>query len=1176
MKKFLALSLLLLISTVSFSEDIELYVSDAVKLAANKTQVLIIFDNSGSMGTTVAVNEDYDPTEIYPAVGNDNSLDERFIYFTKGGSDGGAGLPVPDKNNESRRFLDAINSCETARNILAETGFYSGHIREYSFKGTSGSWNQIPDNNGANIEVIDCEDDVLTNNSKNIASLPDGFPINYIGTKKVPVYHTPLQATSNVDWAGEYVTLYTDNYLRWHHGETVAQTLTTRMEIAKKSIANVVKSAPSVDFGLQVFNYDFGDLTTSGNGGRIAFGIQPRTDTSNAELLDIIDNKLSSQTWTPLCETLYEAQQYFAGKPVDYGDDDIDFGNFYSKNIPPQDPAIIDGSNHYKTPFNACSSKAFVILITDGIPSFDNAADSKIEALTTIDDGKTVNFNGDKFAGNYLAAVAEWMNENDLNTSLPGKQTVSTYTIGFSEGADDAAPLLKETAKLGGGEYYRAADSVQLTSALLNALESLEPSNDSLTSASVAANNFDRTETLNSVYYAMFQPENGPRWQGNLKKYKVVKGDQVGKHGSLALDPESGHFSPTVTSFWSPNNSKDGDAVEKGGVAEMLRTKTDRVIYSDIGASGSLALLTKTQAETSFGGATALAGEMDVHEDDVETYLNWAKGKNVDSVKLSNGTKPVMRPDVFGDPLHSKPLVVNYGDSIRIVIGTNAGALHMFEDSGDSVNENWAFMPKEFFKNIKPLRENYSTADKVYGVDGNITSYIKDNNGDGIVNGTDKVWIFFGLRRGGTSYYALDISDPSAPNKLWHIDSSSTGFGELGQSWSQPKLGYSKLNVTGTGESAAAAPVLFFGGGYDAAKDTKSPGAADSNGRAIYMIDAFKGTLKWSLSPSGGSTTFPGTDSIPSSIGILDSDGDGFSDRLYVGDTGGNVWRVDMPSDDPDDTTDPWTVFKLAELGGTTNETDLRFFNEPSIVRTFISEVIEAKVTDINGKTTTIVSHQEKPYDAVLIGSGDRSNPLGTDTNDTFFMIKDEHIKTKSFYSATEPKAPNAILKTDLYDYTDNPYGQTLTKEARNTLAIAVSKKSGWYIDLNGSGEKSTAEAIVINGVVFFTTFIPPDLNPAIARCEQPNGTGILYAVDLALGTAIYNWKKTTINVESPPDDAVRSIEISEQFLGAPTLIVVPDANGETIGNIIVGREIVNTPFTLKTMRTYMYIKEEQ
>ena len=174
-------------------------------------------------------------------------------------------------------------------------------------------------------------------------------------------------------------------------------------------------------------------------------------------------------------------------------------------------------------------------------------------------------------------------------------------------------------------------------------LENLEPSNDSLTSASVAANNFDRTETLNSVYYAMFQPESGPRWQGNLKKYKVKNGNQIGKHDKAALTDNSSHFSEEVTSFWSPDNAKDGDVVGEGGVAEMLRTKTNRVIYSDIGTENALALLTETQAETSFGGSSELATNMDVHEDDVGDYLDWAKGK-IDCCGTSIA-KPKIEPD---------------------------------------------------------------------------------------------------------------------------------------------------------------------------------------------------------------------------------------------------------------------------------------------------------------------------------------------------------------------------------------------------------------------------------------------------------------------------------------------------------------------------------------------------
>ena len=702
MNKVLALVLTcaLTISFFSFSEDIELYISDTVKQAAQRPQVLIIFDNSGSMGTKENVNAYYDPDIEYDAVGGLNSLSDKFIYFAKGGADG-VSVPVPDSPSEVRRFLDEINSCKTARDILNTTGFYTGHIREYSLKGNTGTWEELPDNNGANIEVIDCEDDVTNVDPTNVDSLDAGYPVDNQGTKKNPVYHTANLNESNVNWSGTLVTLYTDNYLRWYHGDNIPQVSRSRLAQAKESITNVIKSAPSVDFGLQIFNYDDGDKSSDPNGGRIVFGIDELDNTKQAAFLKIVNDELKAQTWTPLCESLYESYNYFAGKAVDFGNDDQSQGKSYTKNKPPRDTSI-ESSGKYITPFNNCNSKAYVILITDGEPTYDNGADTKIKALTSEEDGNTVNFNGTKYKSNYLAGLAGWMNDYDVNLNLDGSQKVSTFTIGFSKGADSAEELLKETASRGGGQYFKAQNSSQLTAALLTALGELEPSNDSLTSASVASNNFDRTETLNAVYYAMFDPQNGPRWQGNLKKYKVIGGEQVGQSNVAALNEDTGHFNENVTSFWSTANSKDGDKVAEGGVADMLRKLSSRTLYSDLTVAGtSLVAFNRTNAETAFTDAAGLAAELDVTEAEIDDTLNWHAGIDVDDEDDDNSTTD-MRYDVFGDPLHSKPLVVNYGDSIRIVIGTNAGVLHMFEDNTttDVVTETWAFLPKEFYQTL--------------------------------------------------------------------------------------------------------------------------------------------------------------------------------------------------------------------------------------------------------------------------------------------------------------------------------------------------------------------------------------------------------------------------------------------------------------------------------------------
>ncbi|MGB0937201.1 MAG: pilus assembly protein [Colwellia sp.] len=1172
MKKLTLISLLLFTPFASFSEDIELYISDSLKQAKERPQVLIVFDTSGSMSNNETVKASYNPDTNYDALTGYTKAPTNYIYYTKGRVDI-TDIPVADDTTEKRKFPLDISNCKVAQDIIAKYGVYTGHVREYQFQGNSGRWTELNNTDGSGIYLTDCEDDVITENNHNknylnggtVTSLSNGYPIDGEGSSASPDFYTANAADSNVEWAGALVTLYSANYLRWYHNPDIPTVSKDRIDIAKESVTNLINSSPSVDFGLQVFN----NGTTPKDGGRIVSALKESTLTNRLALVNLVNDDLTASGWTPLCESLYEASRYFGGENVYYGDND-------SNSSPSRDTSAEVGGK-YKSPFNSCSDKAYVILITDGVPKRDTHADDRVKALGVADNYPMSAFDvKNEDDDSYLPAIAGWMNHNDVNDNVDGKQTVSTYTIGFSDGADDAAPLLVEAAKLGGGKYFKATDTASLTAALTNVLANLDPSNDSLTSASVAANNFDRTETLDSVYYAMFQPDRGPRWQGNLKKYKVVGGQQVGKHGKAAINQATGHFSNEATSFWSSN--VDGDEVAKGGVADMLRKASDRTLYSDIKGNTGTALTELTFdeliSESNFYGSQAeLASVLGVNEDDAQEHINWAQGMDVDDEDEDND-KTDMRYDVFGDPLHSKPLLVNYGDKIHIIVGTNAGALHMFKDNGDTVTESWAFMPKEFFPNIKGLRENYTGTAKIYGVDGKITSHINDINGDGIVNGSDTVWIFFGLRRGGSSYYALDITDPQNPSLMWKITDKTTNFNLLGQTWSQPKIAYSELNIS----AGVANPVLIFGGGYDISKDNDGVGTNDNVGNAIYMVDAKTGVLKWSLAPSGGTTTFTGTDGIPSSIGLLDSDGDGLTDRLYTGDTGGNVWRVDMPSANPTG-TEPWTVHQLARLGSSVdNANDRRFFNEPSIVRTFITETMEETTVDANGDEVTIVVTQEKPYDAILIGTGDRTNPLGTDTDDSFFMLKDKHIKTQVF-SAGHTAPPSVITIADLYDYTNDPFGN-VSDAGRQALSIAVSKKSGWYLNLTQDGEKNTANAIVINNVVYFTSFTPPNSSIEVEGCQPPNGQGWLYSVDLALGIKRYNHH---VDPSDASRDGDKRIEfISEQFLGAPTLIVIPeddnddDTVDQSVGNLIVGRKIIPVSFRVQTMRNYLYIDEER
>src|SRR6185369_11546606 len=88
----------------------------------------------------------------------------------------------------------------------------------------------------------------------------------------------------------------------------------------------------------------------------------------------------------------------------------------------------------------------------------------------------------------------------------------------------------------------------------------------------------------------------------------------------------------------------------------------------------------------------------------------------------------------------------------------------------------------------------------------NVHPFLVDGSPRAIKTNTGQIILIFGLRRGGSDYYALDITSKTAPKFLWTLNSSTAGFSELGQAWSEPVLG-----ALGT----ATTYVALFGGGYD-------------------------------------------------------------------------------------------------------------------------------------------------------------------------------------------------------------------------------------------------------------------------------------------------------------------------------------------------------------------------
>lgn len=233
-----------------------------------------------------------------------------------------------------------------------------------------------------------------------------------------------------------------------------------------------------------------------------------------------------------------------------------------------------------------------------------------------------------------------------------------------------------------------------------------------------------------------------------------------------------------------------------------------------------------------------------------------------------------------------------------------------------------------------------------------------------------------------------------------------------------------------------------------------------------------------------------------------------------------------------------------------------------------------------------VVTRLDTPYDAIVIGSGNRSNPNGAGTADELFMIRDENTVTKLL----EP-APQAITPSMLMKINDDEFGSAL-----NSLTEFVKLEDklandfvGWRYKL-ATGEKSLAAATVVGGVAYFTSFTPTLDSSIKNQCSLSGGGGSLYAFHLHYGTKVYDKLKFDTSNEVPDTP---QLYFGENEAGESQFYLIgPGIKGENAENPLQPLEITGPGlkvvdgkiqlvkdkalgFGFKTQQTYIYKREE-
>ena len=315
-----------------------------------------------------------------------------------------------------------------------------------------------------------------------------------------------------------------------------------------------------------------------------------------------------------------------------------------------------------------------------------------------------------------------------------------------------------------------------------------------------------------------------------------------------------------------------------------------------------------TQGEAE-GGAGVFWGPRDVATDaEKDAVINRVHGKD--------------RGWMLGDIIHSEPAVVHYwtvdthdkppngnNDNIPqdeemesyVLVGANDGMLHMFRDSDGF--EMWGFIPPDLLPTLKGLLDSDPNHD--YYVDGPPVIYERwDDDGDGYIEDNEVFnLVFFGERRGGYYYYALDISDPDEPEYIYiitpyHLRAAADKDGvddplhtdaDLGQSWVKPEKRtlFVDSDADGIPDSGETVDVLLLAGGYDENQDLETPQATDNVGRSVFAIQVDdtdgNGEADVKYLNFNGSNYFDMTHCIIDISGV-DTDANGFMDAVYAGD----------------------------------------------------------------------------------------------------------------------------------------------------------------------------------------------------------------------------------------------------------------------------------------------------
>jgi hypothetical protein len=594
------------------------------------------------------------------------------------------------------------------------------------------------------------------------------------------------------------------------------------------------------------------------------------------------------------------------------------------------------------------------------------------------------------------------------------------------------------------GYAFLAQDASTLGKSLQDIFKWIKEKSFSFTAPTVPAARLTDGQRL---YVSSFAPNSSPFWRGDLKAYAL------NADGTLPVD---GHGLPSNPPIW-----------EAGAILGSTNPDS-RTIYTYKGGKIEFKYANLTNAD--LGVAT------DTERDNLVKHVRGYDSWDID--QDTNTTES--RKFKLGDFFHSQAVIVgppsiSYVDSgysgtggfydtnknrTKVILaGANDGMLHAFDAATGT--ERWAFIPPTLLTSLKTMKDRWEDY-KSSGLSGEHLYYVDTpprvadawlySSATDATKTVDE-WrtvLINGLRKGGKTYFALDITDTTNPVYLWQFPKSTDAatLALVGESWSEPTIGRVKVEVGG---ELYERWVAFIGGGADPAERRREI-KEGVDGRIFFVVDIKSGDILWQFKYDGGDAIKKYmVHSVAAPATAVDANADGYVDKVYIGDLGGQIWVFDVSFNEGTKKSDSlWNGKRLFKAPGS-----------------------GAEKHNVYYQAAVAFDTQGTPW--VFFGTGDRENPIESGT-ERFYAVKDDGVGD---YPRDEGNLDDR------------------TASGKNTFAPVADPKKGWYIRLTENKEQALARPVVYNNLVYFTTYSPKETDSDVCTV---GGTARLYVMEYLSG----------------------------------------------------------------------------